>query len=135
MFIEILVCAISMELGLFLDICQSSVEVKCSVICMLLYIQGLGSDLYVVRGVGAGQERVTAHFVEPGFENLSHIITLTVAEAVSLDPPSPVFMIPGTRLQFTLRALRRNEVKGMWILKLAFGESFAILIPVFCPLV
>lgn len=72
---------------------------------------GLGSDLYVVRGVGAGQEKVTAHFVEPGFENLSHIITLTVAEAVSLGPPSPVFMIPGTRLQFTLRALRRNEVK------------------------
>lgn len=88
-------------------------EVKCSVICMLLCVQSLGSDLYVVRGVGAGQERVTAHFVEPGFENLSHIITLTVAEAVSLDPPSPVFMIPGTRLQFTLRALRRNEVKGM----------------------
>lgn len=72
---------------------------------------GLGSDLYVVRGVGAGQERVTAHFMETGFENLSHTITLTVAEAVSLDPPSPVFIIPGTRLQFTLRALRRNEVK------------------------
>ncbi|KAG0553510.1 hypothetical protein KC19_12G017200 [Ceratodon purpureus] len=72
---------------------------------------GLESDLYVVRGVGAGQERVTAHFMEEGFENLSHIITLTVAEAVSLDPPSPLYMIPGTSLQFTLRALRRNEVK------------------------
>lgn len=75
-------------------------------------MQGLGSDLYVVLGTSACQERVTAHFMEPGFENLSHIITLTVAEAVSLDPPSPVYIIPGTQLQFTLRALRRNEVKG-----------------------
>jgi hypothetical protein len=86
--------------------------------------------LYVVRGVGAGQERVTAHFMETGFENLSHTITLTVAEAVSLDPPSPVFIIPGTRLQFTLRALRRNEVKGMFMLKPSLGrhkETFPCL--------
>lgn len=96
----------------------------------LLFTQGLGSDLYVVRGVGAGQERVTAQFMEAGFENLSHIITLTVAEAVSLDPPSPVFMIPGTRLKFTLRALRRNEVKGMCMLRPVLGpnrEAFPLL--------
>ncbi|CAK9273031.1 unnamed protein product [Sphagnum jensenii] len=71
---------------------------------------GLGSDLYVVRGISAGEERVTAYFMEPN-QDLMHIITLVVAEAVSLDPPSPLFIIPCTQLQYTLRALRRNEAK------------------------
>jgi nuclear pore complex protein Nup210 len=73
---------------------------------------GLGSDLYVVRGISAGEERVTAYFMEPD-QDLMHIITLVVAEAVSLDPPSPLFIIPCTQLQYTLRALRRNEAKGL----------------------
>ncbi|CAM6103477.1 unnamed protein product [Calypogeia fissa] len=69
---------------------------------------GVDSDLYVVRGIAVGQERVTAQLMEPLFEDLSDVVVLTVAEAISLEPPSPIYIIPGTRLQYTLKTLRNN---------------------------
>ncbi|BBM97560.1 nuclear pore complex protein Nup210 [Marchantia polymorpha subsp. ruderalis] len=70
---------------------------------------GLDSDLYVVRGISAGQERITAQLLEPNFEDLVDVVVLTVAEAVSLEPPSPLYIIPGTHLQYTLKTVRRNQ--------------------------
>lgn len=75
-------------------------------------MQGLDSDLYVVRGISAGQERITAQLLEPNFEDLVDVVVLTVAEAVSLEPPSPLYIIPGTHLQYTLKTVRRNQATG-----------------------
>ncbi|EFJ23367.1 hypothetical protein SELMODRAFT_103787 [Selaginella moellendorffii] len=70
--------------------------------------QGFGSDLYVVRGVSTGQERVKARLVEPRMEELDDTLVLTVAEAISLEPHSPLYIIPGTSFRFKLKAMRKN---------------------------
>lgn len=69
-------------------------------------------DLYVVRGVEAGVERVSTRLSEAGQEALSDTVLLTVAEAFSLEPRSPVFLLPGTPLRFRLRTLRANVFHG-----------------------
>eukprot|EP00897_Mesotaenium_endlicherianum_P004984 jgi/Mesen1/4513/ME000023S03889 len=72
----------------------------------------LGSDVYVVRGVGAGQEQVAARLVQDDGadkdQDLVHAIVLTVAEAFSVEPPSPVYVVPGTRVPYRVRTFRRN---------------------------
>lgn len=70
---------------------------------------GVGSDLYVIRGIDIGRESVAVRLAEPELEHLSDTIVLTVAEAMSLEPPSPVFVIIGTRVHYTLKVLRRNK--------------------------
>ncbi|XP_068664790.1 nuclear pore complex protein GP210 isoform X3 [Aristolochia californica] len=69
---------------------------------------GIGSDLYVVRGTEIGQEIVSVYLFEPQFEHVGDQIILTVAEAMSLDPPSPIFVIIGALLQYSLRVIRQN---------------------------
>ncbi|KAG9446505.1 hypothetical protein H6P81_012633 [Aristolochia fimbriata] len=69
---------------------------------------GVGSDLFVVRGTEIGQEIVSVYLLEPQFEHVGDKIVLTVAEAMSLDPPSPVFVIIGALLQYSLRVIRQN---------------------------
>ncbi|XP_020590904.1 LOW QUALITY PROTEIN: nuclear pore complex protein GP210 [Phalaenopsis equestris] len=69
---------------------------------------GLGSDLYVVKGVGIGHEIVKAKLLEPQLEHVEDEITLTVAEAMSLDPLSPVFVTVGTLIYYSLRVIRGN---------------------------
>ncbi|CAL5410420.1 unnamed protein product [Camellia sinensis] len=54
---------------------------------------GVFSDLYVAKGTGIGHEIVSVHLLEPQFENMADKIVLTVAAAMSLDPPSPVFVL------------------------------------------
>ncbi|CAA6668012.1 unnamed protein product [Spirodela intermedia] len=74
---------------------------------------GMGSDLYVVKGIEIGHEIVSAQLFEPQFENVTDKIILTVAEAMSLHPPSPVFVITGSLVQYTLRIVRQNNPKAV----------------------
>ncbi|MED6133436.1 hypothetical protein PIB30_028200 [Stylosanthes scabra] len=69
---------------------------------------GVFSDLFVVRGVEIGLEVVSVHLLEPQLKILSDKIVLTVAEAMSLDPPSPVFVLVGAVIPYTLKVIRGN---------------------------
>ncbi|CAI7843546.1 unnamed protein product, partial [Closterium sp. NIES-54] len=81
------------------------------------------SDVYVVRGVAPGQERVAVQLMDAdvtaaaaagaagGAAALpSDAITLTVAQAFSLQPPSPVLLLPGARLPFRLLTFTHNAL-------------------------
>ncbi|KAE8771234.1 hypothetical protein D1007_56923 [Hordeum vulgare] len=72
----------------------------------------LGSDFFVVKGVGIGQEVVSAQLFEPQFEHVSDTITLTVAEAMSLEPPSPVLVTLGVSVNFKLKIFRQKVAQG-----------------------
>ncbi|GMP29371.1 hypothetical protein CsSME_00004505 [Camellia sinensis var. sinensis] len=69
---------------------------------------GVFSDLYVVKGTGIGHEIVSVHLLEPQFEHMADKIVLTVAEAMSLDPPSPVFVLIGATVHYCLKVIRGN---------------------------
>ncbi|KAE8021482.1 hypothetical protein FH972_007367 [Carpinus fangiana] len=69
---------------------------------------GVFSDSFVVKGVEIGQEIVAVHLLEPGLKHMADRITLTVAEAMSLDPPSPVFVLIGATIHYTLKVIREN---------------------------
>ncbi|CAI5484068.1 unnamed protein product [Closterium sp. Yama58-4] len=80
------------------------------------------SDVYVVRGVAPGQEKVSVQLMDAdvtaagaaaagGAAALpSDAITLTVAQAFSLQPPSPVLLLPGARLPFRLLTFTHNAL-------------------------
>ncbi|KAH7441877.1 hypothetical protein KP509_03G060200 [Ceratopteris richardii] len=74
--------------------------------------QGIGSDLLVVRGTNVGQERVLVNLVEPNLESLGDEIVLTVAEAISIEPPSPLYVLVDTRIQYVLKTLRYKHPAG-----------------------
>ncbi|XP_028091019.1 nuclear pore complex protein GP210 isoform X1 [Camellia sinensis] len=74
----------------------------------LFMLQGVFSDLYVVKGTGIGHEIVSVHLLEPQFEHMADKIVLTVAEAMSLDPPSPVFVLIGATVHYCLKVIRGN---------------------------
>ncbi|KAL5991266.1 hypothetical protein ACLOJK_012173 [Asimina triloba] len=69
---------------------------------------GVGSDLYVVKGTEIGHERVSVHLLEQEQEHLADEIVLTVAEAISVDPPSPIFVLVGAVVQYSLRVIHQN---------------------------
>ncbi|XP_008807451.2 LOW QUALITY PROTEIN: nuclear pore complex protein GP210 [Phoenix dactylifera] len=73
--------------------------------------RGVGSDLYVVKGIGIGHEVVSAQLLEPKLEHVMDMIVLTVAEAMSLDPPSPVFVTVGALIYYSLRVIRQNAAQ------------------------
>lgn len=78
--------------------------------------QGVGSDLYVVKGVAIGHEVVSAQLLEPQLEHVMDQIILTVAEAMSLDPPSPVFVTVGALLCYSLRVIHLKTAKGFYFI-------------------
>ncbi|KAG8634965.1 hypothetical protein MANES_17G112100v8 [Manihot esculenta] len=86
----------------------------CGGLCGDLNIQikledsGVFSDLYVVKGVGIGHENVSVHLLEPQFKRLTDKIVLTVAEAMSLEPLSPVFVLIGASFHYSLKVIRGN---------------------------
>ncbi|XP_015576193.2 nuclear pore complex protein GP210 isoform X1 [Ricinus communis] len=86
----------------------------CGGLCGELNIQikledsGVFSDLYVVKGVGIGHENVSVHLLEPRLKHMADKIVLTVAEAMSLEPPSPVYILIGAALQYSLKVIRGN---------------------------
>ncbi|PIN01198.1 Nuclear pore complex, gp210 component [Handroanthus impetiginosus] len=69
---------------------------------------GVFSDLYVVKGTEIGHEIVYVNLVEPPVEYLADKIGLTVAEAMSLDPPSPVYVLIGAVVKYNLKVIRNN---------------------------
>lgn len=86
----------------------------CGGLCGDLNIQikvedsGAFSDLYVVKGTKIGHEIVSVHLSEPQFEHMEDKILLTVAEAMSIEPPSPVLVIIGAVVHYTLKVMRGN---------------------------
>ncbi|XP_057770260.1 nuclear pore complex protein GP210 [Salvia miltiorrhiza] len=86
----------------------------CSGFCGDLDIQvnleesGVFSDFYVVKGTEIGHEIVSVSLLEPSFGHLADNIVLTVAEAMSLDPPSPVHVLIGAVVHYTLKVIRSN---------------------------
>lgn len=80
---------------------------------LLWYLsQNLGSDLFVVKGIEIGQEVVNAQLFEPQFEHVNDTITLTVAEAMLLEPPSPVLVTVGAMVKFKLKVFRQKVPQG-----------------------
>ncbi|XP_050223905.1 nuclear pore complex protein GP210 [Mercurialis annua] len=69
---------------------------------------GVFSDLYVVKGVDIGHENVSVHLLEPQSTRMADEVVLTVAEAMSLEPPSPVYVLIGAALQYNLKIIRGN---------------------------
>ncbi|KAI4350639.1 hypothetical protein L6164_005077 [Bauhinia variegata] len=69
---------------------------------------GVFSDLFVVKGIEIGHEIVSVRLLEPQLTNLADQIVLTVAEAMSLEPPSPVNILVGAALPYTLKVIRGN---------------------------
>ncbi|KAF2308465.1 hypothetical protein GH714_009821 [Hevea brasiliensis] len=86
----------------------------CGGLCGDLNIQikledsGVFSDLYVVKGIGIGHENVYVHLLEPQFKHVADKIVLTVAEAMSLEPLSPVFVLIGAAFLYSLKVIRGN---------------------------
>ncbi|KAI8533615.1 hypothetical protein RHMOL_Rhmol10G0023300 [Rhododendron molle] len=74
---------------------------------------GVFSDLYVIKGTGIGRENVSVQLHEPHFEQMQDKIVLTVAEAMSLDPPSPVFVLIGATVRYCLKVMRGNIPQGI----------------------
>lgn len=74
---------------------------------------GVFSDLYVIKGTGIGRENVSVYLHEPHFEQMADEIVLTVAEAMSLDPPSPVFVLIGATIRYCLKVMRGNSPQGI----------------------
>lgn len=87
----------------------------CSGLCGDLDIQvkleesGVFSDLYVVKGTEIGHETVSVNLLESSVRHLQDKIVLTVAEAMSLDPPSPVYVLIGAVVQYTLKVIRSTR--------------------------
>lgn len=78
-------------------------------------LQGVFSDIFVVKGIEIGHENVSVQLLEPQLKNLADQIVLTVAEAMSLDPPSPVFVLVDALVPYTLKVIRGNVPQGLFI--------------------
>ncbi|CAI9087870.1 OLC1v1022055C1 [Oldenlandia corymbosa var. corymbosa] len=91
---------------------KDSPQSDCGGLCGDLGIQvkleesGVFSDLYVVKGIETGHEIVSVHLNEPSLEEMQDKVVLTVAEAMSLEPPSPVFVLVGAVVDYNLKVLR-----------------------------
>lgn len=72
---------------------------------------GVFSDMYVVKGIEIGHEIVSVHLLERQFKHMADKIVLTVAEAMSLDPPSPVLVLIGAAVHYNLKVIRGNKAQ------------------------
>ncbi|EOA18977.1 hypothetical protein CARUB_v10007615mg [Capsella rubella] len=84
----------------------------CGGLCGYLDIQkkledsGVFADLFVVKGTKIGHEKVSVHLLEAPLTHIADEIVLTVAEAMSLEPRSPVFVMMGASFGYTLKVMR-----------------------------
>ncbi|XP_030530756.1 nuclear pore complex protein GP210 isoform X1 [Rhodamnia argentea] len=69
---------------------------------------GVFADFFVVKGVGIGHEIVSVHLLEPELKHMADEIVLTVAEAMSIEPPSPVYVLVGASVHYILKLVRGN---------------------------
>ncbi|KAJ0969107.1 hypothetical protein J5N97_021984 [Dioscorea zingiberensis] len=74
---------------------------------------GVGSDLYVVKGVEIGQEVISVRMHEAQLEHVEDKIILTVAEPMFIDPPSPVFVTIPAVVNYQLKVMRLNNLQGI----------------------
>ena len=79
---------------------------------LAVHVQNLGSDFFVVKGIAIGQEVVQAQLFEPQFDHVIDTITLTVAEAMSLEPSLPVLVTVGVLVKFKLKVFRQKVAQG-----------------------
>lgn len=75
-------------------------------------MQGVFSDLYAVKGIEIGHEIVSVNLFEPGFECMKDKIVLTVAEAMSIEPPSPVLVLISAVVRYSLKVIHGNKPQG-----------------------
>lgn len=73
---------------------------------------GCVRGLFVVKGVGIGHEIVSVHLLEPELKHMADKIVLTVAEAISIEPPSPVYVLVGASVHYILKVVRGNIPQG-----------------------
>lgn len=73
---------------------------------------GCVRGLFVVKGVGIGHEIVSVHLLEPELKHMADKIALTVAEAISIEPPSPVYVLVGASVHYILKVVRGNIPQG-----------------------
>lgn len=76
-------------------------------------MQGVFADLFVVKGTKIGHEKVSVHLLEAPLTHIADEIVLTVAEAMSLEPRSPVFVLMGASFGYTLKVIRGNVPQGL----------------------
>ncbi|KAK6912567.1 hypothetical protein RJ641_022168 [Dillenia turbinata] len=69
---------------------------------------GVFCDLFVVKGTGIGHEIVSVHLHEQKFEYMAGKI---VVEPISIDPPSPVFVLIGFTIYYSLKVLGKMFLK------------------------
>ncbi|KAL5718155.1 hypothetical protein ACHQM5_011091 [Ranunculus cassubicifolius] len=74
---------------------------------------GVFSDLFAVKGIEIGHEIVTVNLIEPKYQHMADKIVLTVAEAMSIEPPSPVFVIVGATVRYNLKVIRQNVAQAI----------------------
>lgn len=86
-------------------------------------MQGVFSDLFVVKGVGIGHEVVSVLSLEPDLRQMADRITLTVAEAMSVEPPSPVIVLIGAIIKYRLKVIRGSSPQGFLF---SLGNSGAL---------
>lgn len=92
-------------------------------------LQGVFSDLFVVKGIEIGHEIVSVHLLEPQLQNMADELLLTVAEAMSLDPPSPVFVLVGAAVPYTLKVIRGNIPQGfLKLFSFHLNKSFFLVL-------
>lgn len=70
----------------------------------------------MVKGVEIGHEVISVHLMEPELKHLTDKIVLTVAEAISVEPPSPVFVLIGAVVHYSLKVIRQNVPQGCTLL-------------------
>uniref|UniRef100_K3ZPX0 BIG2 domain-containing protein n=1 Tax=Setaria italica TaxID=4555 RepID=K3ZPX0_SETIT len=92
--------------------------------------KNLGSDFFVVKGIEIGQEVVKAQLFEPQLEHVIDTITLTVAEAMSLEPPSPVLVTVGVSVKFKLKVFRQKVAEVSSLHVVIPRTLFLYLVPV-----
>ncbi|KAF5204727.1 Nuclear pore membrane glycoprotein [Thalictrum thalictroides] len=69
---------------------------------------GVFSDLFAVKGTEIGREIVSVNLIEPEYELMADEIALTVAEAMSIEPPSPLFVTVGAYVHYSLKVIRQS---------------------------
>ncbi|KAL0377391.1 UNVERIFIED_CONTAM: Nuclear pore complex protein [Sesamum radiatum] len=94
---------------------------------------GVFSDLYVVKGTEIGHEIVSVNLLEPSLEHLADKIVLTVAEAMSLDPPSPVYVLIGAVVHYTLKVIRSNTPEVISSLHVVLPDNLLLFMSPLSP--
>lgn len=73
--------------------------------------KGAESDILVIRGQNPGKALVTVRCIEPGYESLSHEITVSVHERFDIHPSVPTYLLVESTYQFALMTPSRQKIQ------------------------